>query len=396
MVLTAMGKNTYLSAACKRVGVHKFILHTPLARGEFVPINLTLSMNDGETVKKAYDPECSMGLKVAADVVESLLGLIYLHFDYEKCCEISLELGLSLPFADHDKCAIGSDNQHVVPDSTLLERVKELTGMENFSSPCLVAQAFTHPTTIYEDVQSYELLEWVGDAVLCLASRDWMFHQHPDMSVGDLVILDSAFVSNEILAHQCVKVGLHRFINHRDQKLVSQFEQYESTINEMGRGIWGTDPSKILSDVVEAVFGAVHIDAGFQPGQTAVLTLMGPVLEGIKGLRGDVKNVQHPVSVMYEKFAALLKSGVQREDKFLRVVGETQKEVWQGSRWRSAQVGGVESIGLVNFLGKHVLSVADSSNKSARSRACALFVAAMEQNPELAQRLTACLDLIKA
>jgi dsRNA-specific ribonuclease len=229
-----MGCNIRLADSCVQLGLDKFILSVPLERGKWIPVQLKLCSIDHE--EPALAP-ASPGMKVCADAIEALLGLVYLTSGYEASVEIAHELGISLPTDGSETTMVGNP-KHVRP--ALLDVVKSTIGKDSFDSPQLVEEAFTHPSAVYQDVSSYQRLEWVGDAVLCLAMREWLYFAYPSMEVGDLVNMESALVSNETLAYLCVQNGLHTFINHRDQGLPSRLEHYEWCVKELGRGLWGT------------------------------------------------------------------------------------------------------------------------------------------------------------
>jgi dsRNA-specific ribonuclease len=378
---SAMSNNKFLCQACKRTGIDRFILATPLARGKWIPVNLELHSLSRSAIGLPYEATPSM--KVCADVIEALLGMVYLKFGYAAAMNVAQEVGVSLPV---DKLTGNQKKVEVKPCRLLLELVTKLTGKRMFDNPALVEEALTHPSAIYQHVPSYQKLEWIGDAVLCMAVREWIYKTYPIAEVGDMVTIEAAVVSNEILAYQSVKTGLHRFIRHRDQSLPSRLEYYEWSIGELSRGVWGTDPSKILSDVVESVFGAVHVDGGFAEGQTAVLTLMAPILAAVQEINGNAKMLSHPKTALNELGGKFLGVNVAREDAFVRSrVGSSS--LWQGNRWRKAQLEGVEAVGTVCSMGVDLLSVSEPTMKAARNRACALVVAVLEANPSLSERL---------
>ena len=233
-----MGCNERLADSCKHLGIDKFILNVPLKRGKWAPVQLKLCpINDQESMPPTDESE-GPGMKVCADVIEALLGLIYLSLGYKASVEVARELGISLPVDDEDVGLFG--NSDFTPRPPLLKAVAESFGQESFNSPQLVEEALTHPSAVYQDVSSYQRLEWVGDAVLCLAMREWIFYQYPSKEVGDLVNLESALVSNEMLAYLSFQNGFHTFINHRDQGLPLRLENYEWCVKELGRGLWGT------------------------------------------------------------------------------------------------------------------------------------------------------------
>ena len=97
-----------------------------------------------------------------------------------------------------------------------------------------------HPSANHPSVPSYQRLEWVGDAVLCLAVRAWILENFPELTLGDMVVYEAALVSNETLAFLSVKYGLQHNLNHRDQSLPSRIESYSWRVREPGNGLWGT------------------------------------------------------------------------------------------------------------------------------------------------------------
>lgn len=232
-----MGCNERLADSCGRLGLDKFILSVPLERGTWTPVQLKLCTVDQEQPVEPALTSSSPGMKVCADVIEALIGLVYLTSGFEATVEVARELGISLPTDGSETVKGGNPN---LVRSALLDVVKTVIGKDSFESPQLVEEAFTHPSAVYQDVSSYQRLEWVGDAVLCLAMREWIYNAHPLIEVGDLVNMESALVSNETLAYLCFQNGLHTFINHRDQGLPSRLEHYEWCVKELGRGLWGT------------------------------------------------------------------------------------------------------------------------------------------------------------
>jgi endoribonuclease Dicer len=378
---SAIVTNQYLANACRRIGFDKFVFTTQLARGEWMPHNLELYYRDEED-RIVTGSETQPSMKVFADFIEALLGLVHIRFGYEAAKKVGLECGVLLP-----QGASGSGSTYSItgdPRHQLYSSAQNMTG-RSFQHPGLIEEAFTHPSAVHEEVPSYQRLEWMGDAVLCIAIREWIFLTYPDMLLGEMATLEAAIVSNEVLGFQCFKSGLHKFIKHRDQSLPARLEQYAWTIEELGRGIWGSEPPKVLADVVEALLGAAHIDGGYKAGILAAKTMMDPILRTVKSLGGDATQLYHPITKMNHLAGNLLHVRVQREDSFLRESGR-KTLVWQGSRWREASGEGSESTGTVKAVGKSIITVAEPTWKSARNRACALVVATLEKHPKLTER----------
>jgi endoribonuclease Dicer len=197
--------------------------------------------------------------KVCADVIEAVLGFVYLSGGYGLSLDVAKELQLTIPW-DENAMEI---EQGPSPQTTLSLKVKDFTGYENFRSPRLLQEAFNHPTAPSPGSSSYQRLEWVGDAVLSLAAREWIFRQYPEVEVGKMVLMETPLVANASLAFLSHKNGLHGFLNHRDPTLPSRIESYDVALRELGKGLWSTEPPKTIADIVESLLGAIHFDGGF-------------------------------------------------------------------------------------------------------------------------------------
>ena len=148
-------------------------------------------------------------------------------------------------------------------------------------------QAFTHPSfTIleYSDqhnfISSYQRLEFIGDAILDYLITYFVYLQNPQMTPFQITQLRSALVNNIFYASIVVKYNLHKYLRQSNPILTksiidfskkykyqylkkfdilfnSSFEEQEcSSIDEI-------DVPKALSDIFEALVGAIYIDNGF-------------------------------------------------------------------------------------------------------------------------------------
>jgi ERCC4-related helicase/dsRNA-specific ribonuclease len=379
---SSMASNEFLADICQRVHFDKFILSVPLARGMWLPRNLEYFYVDQEDAFSKGPDFRPTGIKVYSDVMESLLGVVFIHFGYYAATEMGLECGLSLPREDG-----AGDHIHpnVSPRSHLYDAIKRLTGITGFHKEGLVEEAVTHASAIHEQVPSYQRLEWIGDAVLSLSVREWIFRVYPDMLLGDMVTMDAAMVSNEVLGYRCKKIGFHVFINHRDQSLPSRLEHYDWTILQGRRGLWGSDPPKILADVLEAVVGAAHEDGGYEVGQKAARSLMRPIFDAVE-LLNDPSKLRHPITWLNEMGGGIFQVGIQREDMFVTAHGK-DAAIWQNNQWRKGNIDGTDPVASVHSMDMRLLSVGERSLKNARNRACALIVAVLKQDPFLIDRL---------
>ena len=123
--------------------------------------------------------------------------------------------------------------------------------------------------------ESNERLEFLGDAVLGWVVADIVYTQHSDLPEGKLTDLRKSVVNANALAEVAVELGIGEFL---------MLGKGEDTAG-------GREKTSILSDALEAVIGAVYIDAGPQATRNVVSALMGKrIVDAVGGLdRLDAK-----------------------------------------------------------------------------------------------------------
>lgn len=129
----------------------------PLSRGKWKPSPLHQQHNAAAT----NPPEIRN--KTMADIVEALLGLLFVKFGYDACRKVGSELGISTEFNDAERNTMScvANQRH-----ELQSIVQACTGYDQFRSSHLLEEAVTHPSAIQTTVSSYQRLEWIGDAVV--------------------------------------------------------------------------------------------------------------------------------------------------------------------------------------------------------------------------------------
>ncbi len=136
----------------------------------------------------------------------------------------------------------------------------------------LYQRAITHRSYLAEHTSgpSNERLEFLGDAVLQLAVTDYLFEHHPDLAEGELAKIRAAVVAEPALAG-----------------LAMEFELGDAL--RLGRGeelTGGREKPSILADALEAVLGALYLDAGFGAAKVIVLRHWAPLIEERAGSPG--------------------------------------------------------------------------------------------------------------
>ncbi|MEY2974687.1 MAG: ribonuclease [Actinomycetota bacterium] len=134
-----------------------------------------------------------------------------------------------------------------------------------FADRALLERAVSHRSWIAETeaTESNERLEFLGDAVLGWVVADLAYRRFSDLGEGTLTDLRKSVVNARALAVVAREVDLGRHIR-------------------LGRGeaaARGADKDSILSDALEAVIGAVYVDAGERAAFGVVERLVGPHLD---------------------------------------------------------------------------------------------------------------------
>ncbi len=123
----------------------------------------------------------------------------------------------------------------------------------------LVQQALTHRSSAQErGVPSNERLEFVGDAVLDLVVSEYLFRTFPSLEEGRMSKIRASVVNMDRLARVATDCGL-------GEMLCLGVAEQESG----GRG-----KNSILADALEAIIGAVYLEAGLRPARRMILKLL--------------------------------------------------------------------------------------------------------------------------
>ena len=136
-----------------------------------------------------------------------------------------------------------------------------------FDDPDLLRQALLHRSYIAEHphAESYERLEFLGDAVLQLSVTDYLYATYPDLAEGELAKVRAAVVNEATLATLARSFGLG------DVVLLGRGEELTG----------GRDKDSILADVVESVLGAIYVEAGFDRARVLVLGHWAPLVDDL-------------------------------------------------------------------------------------------------------------------
>ena len=132
-----------------------------------------------------------------------------------------------------------------------LQELQEKIGYQ-FQEEALLKQALTHSSFANEQkinkLKNYERLEFLGDAVLELISSEFLYNENVDMPEGQLTRMRASMVCEPALAYCARDISLNSYI------LLGKGEEATG----------GRTRDSIISDVMEAVIGAIFLDGGIE------------------------------------------------------------------------------------------------------------------------------------
>jgi len=141
-----------------------------------------------------------------------------------------------------------------------------------FDQAALLHRALTHRS--YSSAHN-ERLEFLGDSVLNCTIAKYLYQTYPDVPEGDLSRLRSNLVNQQTLAVLAQQLNIGALLALGEGELKSD----------------GARRPSILADALEAVFGAVLLDADFATAEKVVLGLYVPFISGmdLQSLGKDAK-----------------------------------------------------------------------------------------------------------
>jgi len=138
--------------------------------------------------------------------------------------------------------------------------MREIPGIPySFSDPDLLSLALSHRSL---GRLNNERLEFLGDSILNFVVSARLFDLKSNDNEGELSRLRARVVRGESLAELAQGIDLGAYIKLGEGELKSG----------------GYKRKSILADALEAVFGAIYLDGGFEPCEAAILHVCNPMI----------------------------------------------------------------------------------------------------------------------
>lgn len=193
-----------------------------------------------------------------------------------------------------------------------------------FNDEALLKQAFTHRSYLNENRSSNlkhnERLEFLGDAVMELATTDYLYKSFPQKTEGDLTSLRAALVNTQTISEVAQELGFNDYL------LLSKGEAKDK----------GRARQYILANTFESVIGAIFLDQGYEVAKKFIYQYLMSRLENIivQGSWVDAKSKLQ--EVVQEKFGTtptyktIKEEGPDHDKKFTVALYYGDKEIGTG------------------------------------------------------------------
>ena len=146
-----------------------------------------------------------------------------------------------------------------------------------FKDEVLLKRALTHSSMGKE---SYERLEFLGDAVLGLIVAESLYKKFPQEKEGRLSRMRAALVNRDALAKVSLLTKLNQFV----------------VLGEGERKAGGSERPSILADAIEAIIGAIYLDGGIEVCRAFINKWFGKEINKVH----DLPTVKDPKSTLQE------------------------------------------------------------------------------------------------
>ncbi|KAJ3136760.1 hypothetical protein HK100_001334 [Physocladia obscura] len=266
--------------------------------------------------------------KKLADFVEALIGAAFIDSGAESSWKLLSRFGLInqealldlakpefyLDFKMDEHLLVNNNAQLVDVDTKniggndLSVEILELQIGYKFREKNLALQAITHKSFAGK-THSYEILEFLGDAILDWIIMQYVFGQYLNLSPEKLTELRQAAVNSESFCRLAVSTGLYRFLLHSSPILERQIQAYLSYL--LLTGAMNSSPGeaiqegpKVLGDLFEAIVGAIYMDSNYS--LAAVWNALKPMISPFltKYVTPEVVE-KSPIRQMHEYYQGL-------------------------------------------------------------------------------------------
>ncbi len=207
----------------------------------------------------------------------------------------------------------------------------------------------TNPGSAAGGPVDYELLEFLGDAVLDLAIAHHLIEGFPTAREGELSKMRAALVNTAALASVARQLSLGQFIR----------------LSRSEAAAGGADRESILADVFEALMGAVYREAGFTVACGVAAKLLGDRLKSVNPSdpKTELQEVLHAAGSATPEYLVEFTEGPEHSPIYVSIVKIDQQIVGRGrgrTKKESQQAAAAEALKILR--GRDEIDAASLNN----------------------------------
>ena len=144
-----------------------------------------------------------------------------------------------------------------------------------FKNNRLLEEALTHASARKSSKVNNERLEFLGDRVLGLVIAEELLRKNPNSSEGEIATYYNFLVKKETCSFIAKEIGLENLLT-------------------LGKSVKRTNDrqkDKILGNAIEALIGAIFLDAGFEISKQLVLKVWRKQIDIVRDIEAHAKTV---------------------------------------------------------------------------------------------------------
>ena len=142
-----------------------------------------------------------------------------------------------------------------------------------FKNNRLLEEALTHASARKSSKVNNERLEFLGDRVLGLVIAEELLRKNPNSTEGEIATYYNSLVKKETCSFIAKEIGLENLLT-------------------LGKSVKRTNDrqkDKILGNAIEALIGAIFLDAGFEISKQLVLKVWGKQIDIVRDIEAHAK-----------------------------------------------------------------------------------------------------------
>ena len=142
-----------------------------------------------------------------------------------------------------------------------------------FKNNRLLEEALTHASARKSSKVNNERLEFLGDRVLGLVIAEELLRKNPNSTEGEIATYYNSLVKKETCSFIAKEIGLENLLT-------------------LGKSVKRTNDrqkDKILGNAIEALIGAIFLDAGFEISQQLVLKVWRKQIDIVRDIEAHAK-----------------------------------------------------------------------------------------------------------